>query len=110
VTAPAGRPDLLESVLTAFPGELALRSGTYGFTLVITAPEIGLRGFIRTRDRAGITAMAAAYERMRHDMRNAPARCSCGDTATLHDMASKKKPCSRYGCLCTGWQQAEGAE
>jgi hypothetical protein len=100
----AARPDLLGSVLAAFPGELALSEGPAGFTLTITA--VDLRGSVSSGSRRVIEAVARAYERMRHDMRTAAARCVCGDLATSHDMTSKKKSCSAYPCGCTGFQAA----
>lgn len=99
MTAPV--PDLLDSVLAAWPGELELREGRFDapvrYTLVINAPAIDMRGTVMASQRATIAAFALAWERMRQDMRNSPKRCACGllygEHAWDQKAASKRGAC-----------------
>lgn len=69
-------PDLLDSVLAAFPGELAVRKRGNGLVLEIRSPT--LAGSLFATHRADIQEIAVAYERMRHGQMYGPRRCTCG--------------------------------
>jgi hypothetical protein len=95
MTAPV--PDLLDSVLAAWPGELEFREGRFdapvGYTLVINAPAIDMRGTVMARTREAITQFAMAYERMRNDLLHGPKRCICGAGYTDHEWGPKRGAC-----------------
>jgi len=88
-------PDLLDSVIAAFPDELHLRPRGTGWVLEITAPD--LSGSIFSSDRGLIEAFAVQYERMRNAQRNGPDRCACGLLYGQHEWdarsASKRGAC-----------------
>jgi hypothetical protein len=69
-------PDILGSVLAAFPDELRLRPRGTGFELEITART--LNGKLFGSRREDFADIAMAYEGMRNRQRNGPQRCACG--------------------------------
>jgi hypothetical protein len=97
VTAPV--PDLLDALLSRYPGVLAQGQviGKSGIYLTISDEKAGVFVTILARTRHGAAGMAMAWERYRDGFLYGPRPCTCGRIYAMHlwdeRSASKRGAC-----------------